>query len=467
MFRAQARRPPRLAAAGVTLGSRTPAEHARAAGKAQRVRTPRSSLARVAGLADRDPVEIVLASDEGRVPDLIPVRHSRMLESPFAFFRGTADLQAHDLAASASSEIQVQCCGDAHLANFGGFATPERRLIFDINDFDETCPAPFEWDLKRLAASCVLAARWRNLSDARALEIAVGATAAYRDHVTAAASMHTLDAWYASVSWVGVLEEVKEGGKPSKPGRVDVVEVEDRTNERLFHKMTYSDGGEPRLRDQRPLLFHPPEADVRDIAGPFLTAYAATLRPDLRALVSRLRFVDAALKVVGVGSVGTRCFVALMFGEHNEPLFLQIKEARSSVLAGPAGPAGAAAFASNGGRVVDGQRLMQSTSDIFLGWAEGPEGRDYYVRQLRDMKADIDLQSMNVHGLAAYARICGRNPGASSRQGRRRRAHSRLRRKFACHRQRAGQIRHRLREPGREGLRVLPPRRPIRPGADR
>jgi uncharacterized protein (DUF2252 family) len=389
----------------IRLTDPSPADLARAKGKALRAKTPRSShSATMAKAKGRDPVAIILASDVDRLQNLVPTRHTRMLESPFAFYRGTAAIQARDLGTLPSSGIVIQCCGDAHLANFGGFATPERKFIFDINDFDETAQAPFEWDVKRLAASFVLAARWRGFSDDKAKDIAISAVSAYRRNILRASGEATLDAWYAAVTWEGVLDEAKGDEAATKRVTSLIAEAQKQTNEHVFHKLTTLDGGEPRFLDQPPLLYHPNDIDVREIAGPFLKNYVSTLSADRHALLGRLRFVDAAIKVVGVGSVGTRCYVALMLGDQNEPVFLQVKEARESVLTGAAG---GKTWANNGERVVVGQRMMQAASDMFLGWAKGPAGRDFYVRQLRDMKSSVDITTMSARMLGRYADLCG------------------------------------------------------------
>jgi uncharacterized protein (DUF2252 family) len=286
--------------------------------------------------------------------------------------------------------------------NFGGFATPERRFIFDLNDFDETFPALFERDLERLAPSMVLAARWRGFSETVAQEIAEATARAYRERILASAAGETLDTWYSTVTWKEIREQVAGIGKVTREVDRIVSKAESRTAESVFHKLTTAQNGEPCLLDQPPLLYHPPDIDIRTIAGSFLDGYAKTLREDYRSLFSRLRFVDAALKVVGVGSVGTRCFVALLLGEQREPVFLQIKEARGSVLAGAK-----SGKIHNGERVVAGQRLMQAASDIFLGWARGQHQRDFYVRQLRDMKMSVDLVKMGSRGLTIYGVLCG------------------------------------------------------------
>jgi len=381
------------------------ADEARAAGKAFRSRVPRERHAAIGRLPKhRDPVAIIVASDKNRLKNLVPIRHSRMLESPFTFYRGAAALQADDLAHAPSSGIVIQCCGDAHLCNLGGFATPERRFIFDINDFDETSLAPFEWDLKRLVASLVVAARWRGFSDVRARDIATDAVLAYRTEMAFAAEETTLDTWYAAVTWEDILLDVKDDPVVSRRLRKTVIEAKHHTAEYVFHHLAMAEGGKVRLHDQPPLIYHPPGMDIDAFAKILFKNYAKTLSMSYQPLFARLRFVDAAIKVVGVGSVGTRCYVVLMMGEQNEPVFLQIKEACKSVLAGPTG---LSPWRDHGERVIVGQRLLQAASDIFLGWTKGPDGRHYYVRQLRDMKASVDIASMNAHTLGLYASLCG------------------------------------------------------------
>jgi uncharacterized protein (DUF2252 family) len=298
---------------GFRLPGQSLADEARAAGKALRERTPRHSHAELGKLPKhRDPVAMILASEVDRLKNLLPVRHSRMLESSFAFYRGAAIIQAQDLAHAPSSGIVVQCCGDAHLLNFGGFATPERKFIFDINDFDETFRAPFEWDLKRLVVSFVLAARWRGISDARARDIATAAALAYRTEVAISAKENTLDTWYATVTWEDILREVKDDPVASRRFKEVVVAAKHRTSEYVFHKITTIKGEKVRLLDQPPLLYHPPGINIPAVAELFIKNYVKTLRWSHQQLFARLRFVDAAIKVVGVGSVGTRCYVMLM-----------------------------------------------------------------------------------------------------------------------------------------------------------
>lgn len=391
---------PRLRLPGLS-----PAAKEQRAGRAQRKHTRRKTHAAIGRLpATRDAVAMIIASDKGRVEKLVPIRHSRMLESPFAFFRGAAAIQASDLAHAPSSGIVTQCCGDAHLMNFGGFATPERKFLFDINDFDETFRAPFEWDLKRLAASFVLAARWRGISEARARDMAVTAARGYRNEIALAAAQNTLDTWYAAVTWKDILDEVRDDPATAQCLKAVSVEARHHTSEYVFHKLAACKGGKIVLHDQPPLLYHPSDLDVSATATRFFERYARTLRWSHRILFGRLRLIDAAFKVVGVGSAGLRCYVVLMLGEQNEPVFLQIREARKSVLAGRAGPS---SWADEGERVVVGQRLLQTASDIFLGWARGEDKRFYYVRQLRDMKASVDIATMNAHVLDLYACLCG------------------------------------------------------------
>jgi uncharacterized protein (DUF2252 family) len=291
--------------------------------------------------------------------------------------------------------------------NFGGFATPEREVVFDINDFDETLPGPFEWDVKRLATSFVLAARWREFGRGDARRAAETVVAAYREALARLADMSILETWYAKVSIEDAYAEYAGAPAVLKQFRKTVQKAAQDTTEHVFHKITATDGDQPRISDQQPLLFHPDPSELdmeRDVL-PFFESYRATLSPDRKALFNRFRVVDVAYKVVGVGSVGTRCFVALFCGNQDDHLFLQVKEACPSVLEGLAGPSG---FHNNGERVVTGQRLMQSASDIFLGWTRGMGDRDFYVRQLRDMKIHVNLEGYTPAHLEAYGHLCGR-----------------------------------------------------------
>ena len=377
-------------------------------GKALRKSCPRSShSSAILGRGKRDALDLLEESDKDRVARLLPIRFARMAESPFAFFRGSAIVQAHDLKGTPSAGLTVQCCGDCHLMNFGGFATPERELIFDINDFDETLPGPFEWDVKRLATSFVLAARWLNFGTADARRAAGSAVAAYRTALARFAEMTVLETWYARVTMDEVFAEYAGDPKALKQLRRSVEQATHNTTEHVFHKIAAVEGGKPRIADHQPLLFHPDasELDLERDVRPFFERYRATLPPDREVLFNRFRVVDVAYKVVGVGSVGTRCFISLFCGDQDDHLFLQVKEARASVLEGLAGPS---TFANNGERVVAGQRLMQSASDIFLGWTRGMSDRDFYVRQLRDMKIAPNLAGYTPRTLAAYGHLCGR-----------------------------------------------------------
>jgi len=377
------------------------------AGKSLREKCLRKSHGEVVlGQGDkRDVVELIEASNEDRLENLIPIRHGRMVQSAFAYFRGTAAIQAYDLAGTPTSGIIVQACGDCHLMNFGGFATPERSLVFDINDFDETLPAPFEWDLKRLAASFVIAARWRGFNEDQARELAVQTAASYRESMRKRESAGVLEAWYSRITVADVQDLV--GGSLDLSGRVKkkIAEARKQTHENVFHKLTTPSRGLPRIVDQPPLLYHIDTKELGEKAiAAFFGQYRETLAEERRILFDRFKFVDAALKVVGVGSVGTRCLVGLFLAAPDDALFLQIKEARSSVLEPYTGTM---KVAQNGQRVVVGQRLMQSASDIFLGWSRGPAGRDFYVRQLRDMKVAPDVETQPPKIMRAYATLCG------------------------------------------------------------
>ena len=381
-------------------------EQRQQAGKSLREKCPRSSHGKVIlGQGERDIVALIEASNKDRLENLIPIRHGRMLQSAFAYFRGTALIQAHDLAGTPVSGINVFACGDCHLMNFGAFATPERNLVFDINDFDETLPAPFEWDLKRLAASFVIAARWRGFHSNQAREMAVQAVSSYRESMRKRAGNGVLEAWYSQIT-VDDLREIA-GNDADISGRIKKKAAEARmqTHEHVIHRLTTPSKGLPRIVDQPPLLYHVDkrEANERTI-GAFLEQYRETLAEERRMLFDRFKVVDVAMKVVGVGSVGTRCYVALLLAAPDDPLFLQVKEARPSVLERYTGHS---RVTQNGQRVVVGQRLMQAASDIFLGWSRGPAGRDFYVRQLRDMKMAAEVESQPPRVMRAYATFCG------------------------------------------------------------
>lgn len=338
-----------------------------------------------------DPVELLREQERDRVPELLPIRHERMLESPFGFFRGAAAIMAADLASIATSGLHVQLCGDAHLLNFGGFATPERRLIFDVNDFDETLPGPWEWDVLRLAASIEVAGQGLDLKGSRREE-AIGATVrAYCNAMRQFARMSPLDVWYSRVN-VKRIVELWKNAKMSNP-------------EHLPPRLVRRKGGALSFRDNPPLMQRLSEKDERAIrARSLLKHYQTTLPPHVRVLAGRYQLVDMALKVVGVGSVGLRCYVALFTAPGRFPLLLQVKEADDSVLERYLGPS---EYSNSGERVVNGQRLMQAASDIFLGWLRDEAARDSYVRQLHDMKASVDLTLLRAPEFADYAVHCG------------------------------------------------------------
>jgi uncharacterized protein (DUF2252 family) len=377
------------------------------AGKSLREKCPRTSHGKVVlGQGDkRDVVELIEASNEDRLQNLVPIRHGRMAQSAFAYFRGTAAIQAYDLAGTPTSGIIVQACGDCHLMNFGGFATPERNVVFDINDFDETLPAPFEWDLKRLAASFVIAARWRGFSDDQAREMAVQTAASYRESMRKRESTGVLEAWYSRITVADLQALVGDTADLGERVKKKIAQARKETHEHVFQKLTTPSRGLPRIVDQPPLLYHIDRKELGENAvAAFLKQYRETLPEERRMLFDRFKLVDLALKVVGVGSVGTRCFVALFLAAPDDALFLQIKEARPSVLEPYTGTK---KVVQNGQRVVVGQRLMQSASDIFLGWSRGPAGRDFYIRQLRDMKVAPDVETQPPKVMRAYAMLCG------------------------------------------------------------
>jgi uncharacterized protein (DUF2252 family) len=382
----------------------------RAEGKALREAVPREDHGGwKAPKGRRDPVELVLESNAGRIPDLIPIRHGRMLQSPFAFYRGTAALMAADLAHTPVSGLRVQACGDAHLLNFGGFATPERNVIFDINDLDETLPAPWEWDLKRLSASVVVAGRHLGLRENDSVRAAGATVRAYREQMADYAFMKALDVWYDRIDLQRVLERAKETANEEIRARAEerIEKAQARTVvEHDFPKLVEHHGARPLIKDNPPLIFHPSEEQAPGYRTGYreaLALYRQSLPEHVRVLFDRFHFFDLAVKVVGVGSVGTQCLVGLFMAADDDPLFLQVKEARASVLEPYAGKS---LHANHGQRVIAGQRLMQSASDIFLGWARGLNKRDYYVRQLRDVKISAIIEDWDDNLLREYSKMC-------------------------------------------------------------
>lgn len=382
-----------------------PLDQALQAGKLLRNKVARADHSHWQRSENTDPIKILRMSDRGRVPDLVPIRYGRMLTSPFAFYRGSAALMAADLADTPSTGLRVQACGDCHLLNFGGFATPERNILFDINDFDETLPAPWEWDVKRLAASFVLAARAAKLSERDGREAAIRCARSYRERIREFAHMHPLDVWYARVGEQDVLNLLPM----RKQIRERILKATKRKNGSAgeFPKLADMVGGRVGIRDVPPLIFHPEishRPDFQPTVERVLAHYRETLYEDRRALLDDYHFVDAAMKVVGVGSVGRRCWIVLMMSASNDPMFLQFKEAVCSVLEPFAGKS---VYPHHGQRVVAGQRLTQPASDMFLGWVTGEDGVQFYVRQLRDGKIKPLVETYNAQAMLLYAEICG------------------------------------------------------------
>jgi uncharacterized protein (DUF2252 family) len=387
-------------------------------GREARTRCPRRSHATFELRIDRlDPVAILQSQARTRVPELVPIRYGRMLTSPFTFFRGSAAIMAGDLAPAPHSGLIAQCCGDAHLSNFGVFASPERSLVFDLNDFDETLPAPFEWDLKRLAASVLIAARENGHGRGDQYQAALATAAAYREAMAKFAAMGNLAVWYARVDAEMLLREYRSQLTPRdvKSTQRSLTKARTRDSMSALSKLTEVVDGHPRIVDQSPLVVpfdriadEAQREDLVTLLHQILDKYRESLPEERRVLFDRFHLVDVAHKVVGVGSVGTRAWIALLLGDRgNEPLFLQFKEAQASVLEHGFR---ASRFRNHGRRVVVGQRLMQASSDVFLGWVrvQSDDGqRDYYVRQLRDWKGSANIDRMDLDGLTAYAQLCG------------------------------------------------------------
>jgi uncharacterized protein (DUF2252 family) len=399
---------PRARKAGLTLVL-PPARNERyAAGKALRQRVPRQKHGEWTPPRNRrDPVEMVIESSKGRIPELVPIRYGRMMVSPFTFYRGAANIMAADLASTPVSGLRAQLCGDCHLLNFGGFATPERRLILDINDFDETLRGPWEWDVKRLAASFVFAARSNGFSTADQREAASACVRSYREHMLEYGDMPVLEVWYARLQLSDALAAVHD--KATKGRMKKRIQKAEATTvaEHDFPKMAEARGGRYVIKDAPPLIYHHPHlnlASSRENIQHALTRYRESLPAERKVLLDHYQLMDFALKVVGVGSVGTLCGVALMMAANDDSLFLQVKEAGSSVLETYLGKS---LYASHGQRVVVGQHLMQAASDIFLGWTHGQEGRHFYIRQLRDMKMKPLVELFNPATMFDYATLCG------------------------------------------------------------
>jgi uncharacterized protein (DUF2252 family) len=400
-------------------GSRSPAEHA-AAGKAARTDAPRSSHGEWASAGDRpDPIGLLEAQASSRVGQLVPLRYARMLASPFAFYRGAAAVMAADLAGTPRSGFAVQLCGDAHLSNFGAFASPDRELLFDVNDFDETLPGPWEWDILRLAASFAVAGRESAFKKSERLAIVAAMAEEYRLAMRRLADLGNLEVWYTKMDVPAIAQRwgAAAGKKEVAAFRRNLAKTQAKDRMRALSKLTHEVDGELRIVSEPPLivpieeLFPGEEEKVEAGVREILANYRDTLSEDRRALLDSYRFVHAAMKVVGVGSVGTRAWIMLMLGrDGDDPLFLQLKEARESVLEPFLGASG---FANHGERVVEGQRLTQAASDILLGWIRITDldglPRDFYVRQLWDAKGSAVVETMNPVAMALYAQFCGRS----------------------------------------------------------
>jgi uncharacterized protein (DUF2252 family) len=377
-------------------------------GKALRDMCPRRDQAVWKAAADRpDPLLLLEQSSEGRIPQLIPVRYGRMLKTPFTWYRGAALNMAADLGTTPVTGLRVQACGDAHLLNFGAYATPERRVIFDVNDLDETLPAPWEWDVKRLATSFVLACRNNGFSEEVARDAALACVRSYRERMAEFSEMRVLDVWYAAID-VEKLNPTVQDEEARKRAQKRLAKARARSVlEHDFPELVITDGLAPTIRENPPLIYHWREQgheQVMENVRKAFAAYRETLSEHRRVLLDRFKLVDFAIKVVGVGSVGTACAVMLMMAGDHDPLFLQVKEARASVLEAYAGKS---VHANHGQRVVVGCQLMQSASDLFLGWTEGERGRHFYVRQLKDMKVKILVEVFTPSVMRQYAEVCG------------------------------------------------------------
>jgi uncharacterized protein (DUF2252 family) len=390
-----------------------------ARGRAARPECPRSSHAVWKPPRQRrDPIDLLLEQAETRVPELIPIRHGRMAASPFAFFRGAAYVMAADLAATPRTGFEVQLCGDAHLSNFGVFAAPDRRLVFDLNDFDETLPGPWEWDVKRLVASVGVAGRERGFDKGTRRSVVMSAASRYRLAMRDFANMRNVDVWNARLDVDETVARLQSSLSKATRRRTDrgLARARRKDSLRAFSKLTTKEGGEPRLISDPPLMVPLRElfADVDPDEGQrglhqILHSYRATVPDSVRLLLESYRFVEAARKVVGVGSVGTRAFIALLLGrDEADPMFLQVKEAQASVLEPSTAPS---AYENAGQRVVEGQRLMQAAGDIALGWirSAGVDGveRDFYVRQLWDSKGSAEVEEMDPRSMEIYGHLCG------------------------------------------------------------
>src|SRR5713101_8152561 len=375
----------------------------RAAGRELRTKVPRSSHAEWTPAADRpDPLSLLEEQNRSRLLHLVPLRYTRMAASPFTFLRGSAVVMAEDLAATPVSGVQVQICGDAHLNYFGIYATPERNQVFDVNDFDETLPGPWEWDVKRLAASIVVAGRTMGFTREMNRQAVVGCVRSYREHMWEYGEMRHIDVWYARIDPASTRRFVRSSDR----AYVDKELEKARRSSSLvaFPRLTRVVNGQYRIKDDPPTIEHLDNEELAQQLGALVEGYSESLQEDRHVLLSKYRFVDVAYKVVGVGSVGTRCYVALLMGsEKSDPLFLQVKQAQASVFEPHLVPS---SYLNHAQRVVRGQYLMQAASDIFLGWT-GLGSIDFYVRQLRDMKLSVSVESLSQSRFVRYGELCG------------------------------------------------------------
>ena len=401
--------PPVVVAETVRDDRHAPLPARYAIGKALRNNCPRRSHRNWKPPPDRrDPVELVLEAEKGRMADLLPLRHGRMVRSAFTFYRGAALTMAADLASTPTTGIRVQCCGDAHLCNFGGFATPERRVIFSINDLDETLPGPWEWDVKRLAASFVIACRDNGLKDSVARDVTLTCVRTYRESMAEFSELKTLEVWGRSLAADDLVAGIRDPAFRARALKRLQKERAKSIAEDIFPKLADKKSGMPVIKDQLPTIFHHFEGhdpeELKKAVRETIAAYRTSLPSAYQFLFDQYELRDAAIKVVGIGSVGTACWVLLFTAGYRDPLFLQVKEARTSVLEPYAG---ASVFANRGQRVVDGYRRMQPASDMFLGWSQGPK-RHYFIRQLRDIKISVRVETLGAAEMELYATWCGR-----------------------------------------------------------
>jgi uncharacterized protein (DUF2252 family) len=377
-----------------------------ATGKARRSKAPRTSHAMWSPPADRaDPISELEESNRSRIAALVPMRYGRMITSPFAFLRGAAVVMANDLATTPTSGIPVQICGDAHLGNFGTYATPERNQVFDVNDFDETLPGPWEWDVKRLAASIVVAGRQNGFSTPSNRQAVLNCLRTYRERMWEFGNLHHLDVWYSSVDAQSILKQVGRSNRTFIDQTLD--SAQRHTSSQIFPRLIIETNGRYTIKDDPPLITHLKVEEHAHWLQTLLKGYEASLPDERRVLLNRYHIVDIAQKVVGVGSVGTHCYIALLLGNEgnkdSDPLFLQIKEAQASVYERHLAPS---VYPNHAQRVVCGQRLMQAATDIFLGWTSS-EATDCYIRQLRDRKGTPNLEHLLESDFIMYAGLCG------------------------------------------------------------